>query len=79
MEMGGQVAGIVNPINPLLEPEQIASILRETGAKVVVTLKGFPKTDVPQKVAEAVAPIRPQAFSARAWGGNTREPGGSAG
>ncbi len=53
--LGGAVAGIVNPINPLLEPEQIASILRETGAKVVVTLKGFPKTDVPQKVAEAVA------------------------
>ncbi|MEX0364447.1 MAG: acyl-CoA synthetase [Ruegeria sp.] len=52
--MGGAVAGIVNPINPLLEPEQIASILRETGAKVVVTLKPFPKTDIAQKVAEAV-------------------------
>ncbi|WP_171136687.1 MULTISPECIES: acyl-CoA synthetase [unclassified Ruegeria] len=52
--MGGAVAGIVNPINPLLEPEQIAAILRETGAKVVVTLKSFPKTDVAQKVAEAV-------------------------
>ena len=52
--LGGAIAGIVNPINPLLEPEQIASILRETGAKVVVTLKPFPKTDVPQKVAEAV-------------------------
>ncbi|MEY4695721.1 MAG: hypothetical protein RIT14_149, partial [Pseudomonadota bacterium] len=52
--IGGAVAGIVNPINPLLEPEQISAILRETGAKVVVTLKAFPKTDVPQKVAEAV-------------------------
>ena len=52
--LGGASAGIVNPINPLLEPEQIAAILRETGAKVVVTLKAFPKTDVPQKVAEAV-------------------------
>ena len=51
--LGGATAGIVNPINPLLEPEQIASILRETGAKVVVTLKAFPKTDVAQKVAEA--------------------------
>jgi fatty-acyl-CoA synthase/long-chain acyl-CoA synthetase len=37
--LGGAVAGIVNPINPLLEPEQIGAILRETGAKVVVTLK----------------------------------------
>ncbi len=52
--LGGAIAGIVNPINPLLEPEQISAILRETKAKVVVTLKAFPKTDVPQKVAEAV-------------------------
>ncbi len=52
--LGGCVAGIANPINPLLEPEQISAILRETNAKVVVTLKGFPKTDVAQKVAEAV-------------------------
>ncbi len=52
--LGGSVAGVVNPINPLLEPEQIAAILRETNAKVVVTLKEFPKTDVAQKMAEAV-------------------------
>ncbi|MCK0095578.1 acyl-CoA synthetase [Yoonia sp. F2084L] len=52
--LGGQVAGIVNPINPLLDAEQIAAILRETGAKVLVTLKAFPKTDVAQKAAEAV-------------------------
>lgn len=52
--LGGSVAGIVNPINPLLDADQISSILRETGAKVVVTLKAFPKTDLPQKVAEAV-------------------------
>ncbi len=53
--LGGQVAGIVNPINPLLEAEQIAAILRETGAKVLVTLKAFPKTDVAQKAEAAVA------------------------
>ncbi|ART99859.1 acyl-CoA synthetase [Yoonia vestfoldensis] len=52
--LGGQVAGIVNPINPLLEPEQIGAILRDTKAKVVVTLRAFPKTDVAQKTAEAV-------------------------
>ncbi len=52
--LGGQTAGIVNPINPLLEAEQIGAILRETGAKVLVTLKAFPKTDVAQKAAEAV-------------------------
>jgi acyl-coenzyme A synthetase/AMP-(fatty) acid ligase len=53
--LGGQTAGIVNPINPLLDAEQIAGILRETGAKVLVTLKAFPKTDVAQKAAKAVA------------------------
>ncbi|MEM9845415.1 MAG: acyl-CoA synthetase, partial [Pseudomonadota bacterium] len=52
--LGAMVAGIANPINPLLEPEQISAILRETNAKVVVTLRPFPKTDVAQKVAEAV-------------------------
>ncbi|WP_428926111.1 acyl-CoA synthetase [Marinibacterium sp. SX1] len=52
--LGGAVAGIVNPINPLLEPSQIAAILRETNSKAVVTLKPFPKTDIAQKVAEAV-------------------------
>ncbi|WP_294607452.1 acyl-CoA synthetase [uncultured Roseovarius sp.] len=52
--IGGAIAGIVNPINPLLEPEQIGAILRETEAKVVVTLKSFPKTDIAQKTAEAV-------------------------
>ncbi len=53
--IGGAVAGIANPINPLLEPEQIAAILKDTKAKVVVTLKSFPKTDVAQKVAKAVS------------------------
>jgi fatty-acyl-CoA synthase len=52
--IGGAVAGIVNPINPLLEPEKISAILRETKAKVVVTLRPFPKTDLAQKVAQAV-------------------------
>lgn len=53
--LAGATAGIVNPINPLLEAEQIAGILRETGAKVLVTLKPFPKSEVAQKAAEAVA------------------------
>ena len=53
--LAGMTAGIVNPINPLLEPEHIAGILRATNAKVLVTLKAFPKTDVAQKAAQAVA------------------------
>ncbi|TRD15400.1 acyl-CoA synthetase [Palleronia caenipelagi] len=52
--LAGMVAGVVNPINPLLEPGQISAILRETEAKVLVTLRAFPKTDLAQKAAEAV-------------------------
>jgi len=53
--LAGATVGIVNPVNPLLEPEQIGAILRETRAKVVVTLRAFPKTDVAQRTAQAVA------------------------
>lgn len=53
--MGGMTAGIVAPINPTLEPEQIGALLREAGAKVLVTMKAFPKTEVAQLAAAAVA------------------------
>ena len=53
--IGGSIAGIANPINPLLEPDQIAAILRETNAKVLVTLRAFPKSDLAQLAADAVA------------------------
>ena len=52
--LGGQVAGIVSPLNPLMDAEQIGAMLRETKAKILVTLRAFPKTDVAQKAAEAV-------------------------
>lgn len=47
---GAECAGIVNPINPLLEPQQIADILIAAGTKVLVTLAHFPKTDLWDKV-----------------------------
>ncbi|WP_284154982.1 acyl-CoA synthetase [Algicella marina] len=53
--LAGATAGIVNPINPLLDAEQIGAILRETGAKAVVTLAPFPKTEISEKVSKAVA------------------------
>jgi fatty-acyl-CoA synthase len=53
--MGGMTAGIVAPINPTLEPEQISALLHEAGAKVLVTMKSFPKTEVAQLAAKAVA------------------------
>ena len=52
--LAGAVAGIVNPINPLLDASQIAAILRETKASVLVTLKPFPHTDLAQKAAAAL-------------------------
>jgi len=53
--VGGQAAGIVNAINPLLEPAQIADIMKACGTKVLVTLRAFPKTDIWQKAAAAAA------------------------
>ncbi len=53
--LAGATAGIVSPINPLLHRDQIADILRETGAKAVVTLAPFPKSDLNARVCEAVA------------------------
>lgn len=52
--LAGCTAGIVNPVNPLLDPEQIAAILREANAKVLVTLAPFPRSDVAQRAHAAV-------------------------
>ena len=57
--LAGMTAGAVCPINPLLEVEQIAAILRETRARVLVTLAPFPKTDIAQK-AHAAAMFTPE-------------------
>ncbi|MCP5072980.1 MAG: acyl-CoA synthetase [Rhodobacteraceae bacterium] len=53
--MGGMTAGVVAPVNPTLEPKQIAALLNETGAKVLVTMRSFPKTEVAQLANEALA------------------------
>ena len=52
--MGGMTAGIVAPINPTLEPEKITALLQQLNAKAVVTIKGFPKTNVGQLTADAL-------------------------
>ncbi len=51
---GAEAAGIVNPINPLLEPQVMADIMNAAGTKVLVTLAPFPSTDVWQKVSSIV-------------------------
>jgi acyl-CoA synthetase (AMP-forming)/AMP-acid ligase II len=53
--LGGVTAGIVNPVNPLYDVAQIAALLRESGARALVTLAPFPKTDIAQKAHAAVA------------------------
>lgn len=52
--LGGAVAGVVNPINPLLDAAQVAAILRASNAKVLVTMKSFPKSEVAQLAAAAL-------------------------
>lgn len=47
---GAEAAGIVNPINPLLDPPQIVEIMRAARTKVLVTLAPFPKLDIWEKV-----------------------------
>ncbi|TDN62081.1 acyl-CoA synthetase [Paraburkholderia sp. BL10I2N1] len=47
---GGEAAGIVCAINPLLEGKAIGELLNASGASVLVTLAPFPGTDLWQKV-----------------------------
>ena len=47
---GGEAAGIVNPINPLLEPSTIRDICLAARTKVLVTLGEFPGADIWPKV-----------------------------
>jgi fatty-acyl-CoA synthase len=47
---GGEAAGVVNPINPLLEPGTIRDICRAAGTKVLVTLGEMPGADIWQRV-----------------------------
>lgn len=54
--LGAEAAGIANPVNPLLEPHQIAEILEAANTKILVALGPMPGTDIWQKVEQ----IRPQ-------------------
>lgn len=47
---GGEAAGVVNPINPLLEAEHIAGIMNAAGSRVLVALAPFPGSDIWDKV-----------------------------
>ena len=47
---GAEAAGIANPVNPLLEPHQIAEILAAAKTKVLVALGPMTGTDIWEKV-----------------------------
>ncbi len=55
---GGEAAGIVTAINPLLEPDAIADILNAAGASILVSLAPFAKVDLWDKVC-AITPKVP--------------------
>ena len=48
---GGEAAGIVNPINPMLEPSTIRDICQAAGTKFLVALGEFPGSDIWEKVS----------------------------
>jgi fatty-acyl-CoA synthase len=54
---GGEAAGIVCAINPLLEPSAIESLLIAARAEVLVTLAPFPGTDIWPKVQDVLARV----------------------
>ncbi len=51
---GGEIAGIVGPINPLLEPEAFADIMNAAQSKMLVTLAPFPGVDIWEKASSVV-------------------------
>ncbi|MBI4963013.1 MAG: acyl-CoA synthetase [Desulfomonile tiedjei] len=46
---GGEAAGIVNPINPLLEPSTISEICKSANTKVLVALGEWPGSNIWEK------------------------------
>lgn len=54
---GGETAGIVFAINPLLEPALMSELMNAAQPKVLVTLAPTPGTDIWQKASEAATQV----------------------
>lgn len=52
---GAQLAGVVNPINPMLEPSHIGGIIQAAGSKVVITTVASQGDEIYDKVTKAVS------------------------
>lgn len=50
--LGSQVAGLANPINPLLEPGHIAEIIQASDARIIACLAPSPHSDLWQKLLQ---------------------------
>lgn len=48
---GGEAAGIVSPINPLLKPQQIEAILKASRSRILITASEAIRPDIWEKVA----------------------------
>ena len=54
---GGEIAGVVGPINPLLEPAAFADIMNAAQSKMLVTLAPFPGVDIWEKATSVVEKV----------------------
>jgi fatty-acyl-CoA synthase len=55
---GGEAAGVVLAVNPLLEPDLIVEILRAAKVRVLVTLAPFPGAELWSKLAPRLSALR---------------------
>lgn len=70
--LGAEAAGIANPVNPLLEPHQIAEILEAANTKVLVALGPMPGTDIWQKVEQIRPRLKHLKAVVQVFGGGAR-------
>jgi fatty-acyl-CoA synthase len=54
---GAEATGIANPINPLLDTEGMANLMRAAQTKVLVTLAPFPGTNLWEKVESVLGQV----------------------
>lgn len=72
---GAEAAGIANPVNPLLEPHQIAHILDAARTKVLVALGPLPGTDIWHKVEKVRGRLKHLEAVVQVHGGGDRADG----
>lgn len=72
---GAEAAGIANPVNPLLEPHQIAEILNAANTKVLVVLGPTPGSDIWEKVMKVRGELKHLSAIVQVNGTAVNDPG----